>query len=98
SIVKVYSGSLSAELSAYNSNAEKAEKPGAVYIMRGKKLINVDKLSAGDVGAMAKLQFTNTGDTLCDLAAPVVFEEIEFPKPCISLAVTAKKQGEEDKI
>ena len=98
SILKVYSGSLSADVAAYNSNAEKAEKPGAVYIMRGKKLVNVDKLLAGDIGAMAKLQFTNTGDTLCDAAAPVLFEQIEFPHPCISLAVTAKKQGEEDKI
>ena len=47
---------------------------------------------------MAKLQFTNTGDTLCDSSAPVVFAELEFPKPCIFQAVTAKKQGEEDKI
>lgn len=98
SILKVYSGSISADIAAYNPNAEKSEKPGAVYIMRGKKLINVDRLHAGDIGAMAKLQITNTGDTLCDSAAPVIFEAIEFPQPCISLAVTAKKQGEEDKI
>ncbi len=98
SILKVYSGTISADIAAYNPNAEKSEKPGAVYIMRGKKLINVDRLHAGDIGAMAKLQFTNTGDSLCDAAAPVIFEAIEFPQPCISLAVTAKKQGEEDKI
>ena len=98
SIIKLYAGSLSADVSPYNTNAEKSEKPGTVYIMRGKKLINVDKLCAGDIGAMAKLQFTNTGDTLCDAASPVLFDQIEFPKPCISLAVTAKKQGEEDKI
>jgi len=98
SILKMYAGSLSADLSPYNANAEKAEKPGAVYIMRGKKLLNVDKLNAGDIGAMAKLQFTNTGDTLCDAANPVLFGQLEFPRPCISLAVTAKKQGEEDKI
>ncbi|MDL2257745.1 elongation factor G [Eubacteriales bacterium OttesenSCG-928-K08] len=98
SILKVYSGVLNSEFSCYNPNSEKSEKPGTIYIMRGKKLINVDKLHAGDIGAMAKLQFTGTGDTLCDSSAPVIFEPIEFPQPCISLAVTAKKQGEEDKV
>lgn len=98
SILRVYSGTLSADISAYNSNAEKAEKSGAVYVMRGKNLINTDKITAGDIGAMAKLQFTNTGDTLCDAAEPVLFEALDFPEPCISRAVSAKKQGEEDKV
>lgn len=98
SILKVYSGTLSADIAPYNANSEKSEKPGTVYIMRGKKLINTERISAGDIGAMAKLQFTNTGDTLCEASSPILFEEIEFPKPSISLAVTAKKQGEEDKI
>ncbi|MBQ7061566.1 MAG: elongation factor G, partial [Clostridia bacterium] len=61
-------------------------------------LIAVDKLCAGDIGAMAKLQFTATGDTLCDAADPVQFAPIDFPAPCISRAVTAKKQGEDDKV
>ncbi|MEL7608653.1 MAG: elongation factor G [Bacillota bacterium] len=98
SLLKVYSGSITAELAAYNSIAEKSEKSGAVYVMRGKKLINTDKLIAGDIGAMAKLQFTNTGDTLCDASAPIKFDPIDFPQPALSLAVTAKKQGEEDKV
>ena len=98
SLMRVYSGTLSTSVAPYNSNAEKSEKPGTVYMMRGKNLITVDKVEAGDIGAMAKLQFTNTGDTLCDSSAPVVFAELEFPKPCIFQAVTAKKQGEEDKI
>ena len=98
SIMKIFSGTLSNTVSAYNSNAEKAEKPGTVYIMRGKNLVTVDKLEAGDIGAMAKLQFTVTGDTLCDASAPIVFENIELPKPCIFKAVAAKKQGEDDKI
>ncbi len=98
SLMRVYSGTLSTSVAPYNSNAEKSEKPGTVYMMRGKNLITVDKVEAGDVGAMAKLQFTNTGDTLCDSSAPIVFTELEFSKPCIFQAVTAKKQGEEDKI
>jgi elongation factor G len=98
SIVKVYSGALDAATVPYNSNAEKSEKPGTVYIMRGKKAVAVDKLVAGDIGALSKLQFTATGDTLCDVANPVRFAPIEFPKPAIALAVSAKKQGEEDKV
>ncbi|MBQ3109262.1 MAG: elongation factor G, partial [Clostridia bacterium] len=98
SLLKVYSGTLSADIAAYNSTAEKSEKPGAVSIMRGKNLVNTDKLIAGDIGAMAKLQFTNTGDTLCDASAPVKFADLDFPAAAIGLAVTAKKQGEEDKV
>lgn len=98
SIIKVYSGVLDATLAPYNSNAEKSEKSGTVYILRGKKSITVDKLIAGDIGALSKLQYTATGDTLCDAANPVKFAPIEFPKPAIALAVSAKKQGEEDKV
>ncbi|MBR3382087.1 MAG: elongation factor G [Clostridia bacterium] len=98
SIFKVYSGSISAEVSPYNANAEKSEKSGNVFMMRGSKTIPVDAVVEGDIGAMAKLQFTATGDTLTDAAEPVKFDPIDFPLPCISLAVTAKKNGEEDKV
>lgn len=98
SILKVYAGSLTASTAPFNANNEKAEKPGNVSLMRGAKLVNVDKINAGDIGALAKLQFTATGDTLCDAAAPVIFDPIDFPLPCIYQAVTAKKQGEEDKV
>ena len=98
SIVKVYRGSLDVSVSLYNTNAEKSEKSTAPVILRGKKTISVDKLNAGDIGALPKLQYTATGDTLCDPGDPVIFEAINFPKPAISLAVTAKKQGEDDKV
>ena len=98
SILKVYSGVLSADVTPYNPREEKAEKPSAPGIMRGKKVVPVDKLIAGDIGTLSKLQYTATGDTLCDASVPVQFEAINFPKPCIGLAVSAKKQGEEDKV
>lgn len=98
SIVKVYSGTLDANTTPYNSNEEKSEKPGTIYILRGKKAIATEKLIAGDIGALSKLQYTSTGDTLCDASAPVKFDEIHFPKPAIALAASAKKQGEEDKV
>ncbi len=98
SILKVYSGVLSADVAPYNPREEKTEKSSAPGIMRGKKVVSVDKLCAGDIGTLSKLQYTATGDTLCDASAPVQFEAIKFPKPCIGLAVSAKKQGEEDKV
>lgn len=97
-VMRVYSGKITKDFSAYNTNKGESEKPGAVYMLRGKETIDVSAIEAGDIGAMAKLQYTETGDTLCDASAPVQFEALDFPKPCISLAVTAKKQGEEDKV
>lgn len=98
SLLKVTSGVLSGDTQLYNANAEKAEKAGAIYFQRGKKQIATSKVVAGDICALAKLSSVNTGNTLCDPAKPVRFPEMEFPKPCISMAVYAKKAGEEDKV
>ena len=98
SIVKVHRGTLDSSVVPFNVTAEKAEKPSAPVMMRGKKSIAVDKLNAGDIGAIAKLQLSNTNDTLCDPSDVVEIEKIQFPEPCIGLAVSAKKQGDEDKV
>ena len=98
SIFKILGGELSAGQAIKNGNTGKSEKFGQIYALFGKKQVNVDKLTAGDIGALGKLQVSDTGSTLCDEAKPIVFPEIEFPEPCISLAVTAKKQGEEEKV
>ncbi len=98
SIFKVMTGELTSGMSIYNANKERNEKTGSIYVLRGKKQIQVDKLTAGDIGAMAKLQNTVTGDTLCDPASPVKYEGIEFPEPSISMAVAAEKEGEEEKV
>ena len=98
SLVKILRGVLRGDTQLYNSSAEKAEKFGNVAVMLGKKVTNVVSLEAGDIGALAKLQFTKTGDTLCSAAEKVVLERAEFGKPCICLAISAKKQGEDDKV
>ena len=98
SIFKILGGELAAGQAIKNGNTGKSEKFGQIYSLFGKKQVNVDKLTAGDIGALGKLQYSDTGSTLCDEAKPTVFPEIEFPEPCISLAVTAKKQGEEEKV
>ena len=98
SLLKITSGMLTGETAPYNANAEKSEKAGTIYIQRGKKQTTTQKVVAGDICALAKLQTVNTGHTLCDQANPVLFGEIPFPMPCITMAVYAKKAGEEDKV
>ena len=98
SLFRIFSGMLTGTTTLYNGNKEKNEKAGGLFSLRGNKQNNVDRLHAGDLGALAKLQFTSTGDTLCDPANPIVYPEIVFPEPCISKAVFAAKQGEEDKV
>lgn len=98
SIFRVYSGTIKSDSSVYNSTSEKLEKTAQIFTLRGKKQIPVDKLIAGDIGAVAKLQFTNTNDTLCDQSKPVVLEKIVYPEPELSLAVEPKAKGDEEKI
>ncbi|MDR0397437.1 MAG: elongation factor G [Oscillospiraceae bacterium] len=98
SLFKVLSGTLGADTPLYNANADKTEKAGTIYILRGKKQIPAERAGAGDICALAKLQFTNTGHTLCDAGKPIRYPDIDFPAPCISMAVYAKKSGEEDKV
>ena len=98
SLFRVFSGILTSSTTLYNANKEKTEKAGGMFTLKGNKQTNVDKLHAGDIGALAKLQFTSTGDTLCDANNPILYPTIDFPAPCISKAVFAAKQGEEDKV
>jgi len=98
SLFKVLSGVYSADVNIYNATKEKTEKSAGLYIMRGKKQIGKTLLNAGDMGAFSKLQFTSTGDTLCEQSKPIRYDELLFPDPCISKAVYAAKQGDEDKV
>lgn len=98
SMFKVMSGKLTADMEVFNSSKEKKEKLSNLFLLRGKKQVAVDKLVAGDIAAVAKLQFTTTGDTLCDANNPVVFESVQFPAPNISMAIEPKSKGDEDKI
>ena len=98
SIFRVYSGVVRVDSTLFNSTSEKNEKITQLFMMRGKKQIPVDKVVAGDIGAVAKLSQTNTNDTLSDPARKVSLPKITFPAPCISLAVEAKAKGEEEKI
>lgn len=98
SLFKVVSGSLKSGMELLNTRKNKKEKINHIYILRGKKQIEVENLQAGDIGAFSKLSDTTTGDTLCDPKEPVSFEPIRFPEPVIALGVEPKSKGDEDKI
>ncbi|MDD4680696.1 MAG: elongation factor G [Clostridia bacterium] len=98
SLFKVLSGEITTGGTVYNPNKDKTEKVNNIYFIRGKKQSGAEKIVAGDMAALAKLQSTMTGDTLCDQANPVIYETIQFPEPSISLAVVSQKEGEEDKV
>ncbi|MCT8976544.1 elongation factor G [Clostridium sp. CX1] len=98
SMFKVVTGKIKSDSSVYNANKDKNEKIGTMYFLRGKQQIPTAEIIAGDIGAVAKLQFTTTGDTLCDVSNPVIFEKIDFPNPVISMAVLPKSKNDEDKI
>lgn len=97
-MVKVVRGKVSMGDIVFNSNSGETEKISAIYNLRGKKQENTDSLSAGDIGAFAKLNYTSTGNTLCAISEKVMFEPINFPKPVISFAVSAQEKGAEDKV
>lgn len=98
SMFRVMSGKAKSDTTMYNANKDKQEKVGTMYFLKGKSQINAQEIVAGDIGAVAKLQFTGTGDTLCDINNPIVFEEIKFPEPAISMSVMPKSKNDEDKI
>jgi elongation factor G len=98
SLLKVVSGVLAGDTQLYNANAERSEKAGGIYLQRGKKQTQVARVAAGDICAVAKLTTVSTGGTLCEPGKPIRFDALEFPQPCIAMAVYAKKAGDEDKI
>ena len=95
---KVVSGKVTPDSSLLNMRTGQQEKIGKVFYVRGKKQEEAPFISAGDIGAVAKLASTGTGDTLCSPARPVILPGVTFDEPCLSMAVTAKKKGDEDKV
>lgn len=98
SFFRVFSGQISSDSVVYNTGREKEERIGTVFTMRGKTQIPLKRISAGDIGVTTKLQYTVTGDTLCEKATPVRFAPIAFPLPMYTRSIIAKKKGEEEKV
>lgn len=98
SMMKVISGKLEHGHEYYNTRAEKPEKMAHLFFQRGKTQVETDEAMAGDIVATTKLQYTRTGDTLCDKANFIAYPPIDFPEPSLFLAIEPKAKGDEEKI
>src|SRR3984957_9744073 len=96
--VRVYSGVLTRGASVQNSTRGKREKIGRMVEMFAKEANPIEEARAGDIIALVSLAETETGDTLCDSANPVVLERMRFPDPVISVSVKAKTKAEQEKF
>ena len=97
SFIRVRSGKLTSNSEVLNASTGSTEKIGKLYTLCGKKQTEIPAAFAGDIVVAAKIT-ANTGNTLCDSSNPVEFADMEFPRPCYSMAVKAKAQGDEAKI
>lgn len=98
SYLKVFSGAVKSGDDLLNSTQGKDERIGQLFVLNGKHKNSVDRLVAGDLGAVVKLKATHTGDTLCAKTGEVQFPKIAFPEPKIRTAIIPKAKGDEEKI
>jgi elongation factor G len=98
SYFKVFSGVLKNESTMQNFRNSTPEKLSHIAIMQGKTAVPVTELHAGDIGAVAKLKETLTGDTLGDKSAPIQYPRVKLPEPAITFAIEPKSRADEDKL
>lgn len=98
SFVKVLRGSLAVNSTLYNVNKQKEEKVNSLYFVKGKEQKTTDFISTGDIGVIAKLQYSHTNDSLCDKTAPVVINQPSYEAPTLERVVVVTKKGDEDKV
>ncbi|MEW6409144.1 MAG: elongation factor G [Nitrospirota bacterium] len=97
-LFRVYSGTLKADSTIYNSTQDKKEKIGQVFYLMGKKQIPAQVVKAGDIAVVAKLKDTITGDTICDEGNAIRFEAVKFADPVMSFAIAPKSKSDEEKV
>ncbi len=98
SYFKVFSGVLKNDATVLNFSRGSQEKLAHISIMQGKTAVPVSELHAGDIGAVAKLKDTLTGDTLGDKSAPILYPRVKLPEPAITFAIEPKSRADEDKL
>ncbi len=97
-VMKVVSGKVTNDANVFNSSRETMERLGALHVISGKTLDKVNEAATGDIIAVVKLKDTQTGDTLCDKANPIVYPKVEYPEAAIAFAIEPKSRADEDKI
>jgi elongation factor G len=97
-LFRVYSGSVKPDTSIFNANHETDERVGQLFALQGKKQVPLPEIIAGDMGTVAKLKVTTTGDTLTAKGKGVQFDPIVFPNPVLARAMVPKTRADEEKI
>lgn len=98
SLFKVNSGVLKKDTEVFNPNKNKKEKIGQIFFLRGNKQEIAQEIGAGDIGATTKLQYTQTGDTLCDKDNIIIYRGIKFVKPCFYAGVEPADKADDEKL
>lgn len=98
SYFRVWSGVVKNDVNLYNPHKSATERLAHIGCLMGKTITPVTELHAGDIGAVAKLKDTLTGDTLCDKASPVEYERVKLAEPSIAYAIEAKSRQDEDRM
>jgi len=97
-VFRVLSGSVKGDLNVVNARTHSKERLGQLLELQGKEHTQTSDLGPGDIGAVAKLKETQTGDVLLDSERQVELPEIGFPEPVMSFAITPKAKGDEEKM
>ena len=97
-VMKVISGKVTSDATIFNSSRSAHERIGGLNLVQGKHLEKINEAQTGDIVAAVKLKETQTGDTLCDKAAPIVYPKVEYPEAAIAFAIEPKSRADEEKI
>ncbi|MGQ9517718.1 MAG: elongation factor G, partial [Anaerolineae bacterium] len=98
SYFRVLSGTMHSDSRVVNASDGSEERIGAIFFMRGKEQLPTEEVGPGDIGAVAKLSKTTTGETLCSKDDPITVEPIKFPNPVYSVAIFPKTKADLDKM
>ncbi len=97
-VMRIISGKVHSDANVFNSKRGAQERLGALHSVQGKQLDKIEEAHAGDIIACVKLKDTQTGDTLSDKAAPIVYDGVEYPEAAIAFAIEPKSRQDEEKI
>src|SRR5207248_6015013 len=98
SLFRVYSGTVKSDTTYWNTSKDHEERIGKLQLLQGKQQVPVAELRAGDIGAVAKLKDSHTGETLATKDHSIVLSHIDYPESAIAFAVEAKARGDEDML
>ena len=98
SLMKVVTGKINSGTEVYNERAGKSEKLGKLFFLRGKEQLELNYAEAGDIVAVAKLQYTMSGDTLCDKSDIIRYLPLDYPSPTYFIAIEAENKADDEKM